>query len=107
MQGCLTSAVGFRRLDRPGCKLACCCFAGLIHYQQNLDCFTASYIITYNSADPGTQVLHSPSPEWQLFNIQCMHSTRVLPSRAVLQQEQYLAECPDNLVPPWGWPPRV
>ena len=34
-------------------KVSC---AGLIHYQQNLDCYTASYIITYNSADPGTQV---------------------------------------------------
>ena len=33
-----------------------CLHAGLIHYQQNLDCYTASYIITYNSADPGTQV---------------------------------------------------
>ena len=36
--------------------------AGLIHYQQNLDCFTASYIITYNSADPGTQVQPGPNP---------------------------------------------
>ena len=30
--------------------------AGLVHYQQNLDCYTATYTISYNSEDPGTQV---------------------------------------------------
>ena len=30
--------------------------AGLIHYQQNMDCLnTAKYLITYNNEDPGTQ----------------------------------------------------
>ncbi len=29
---------------------------GLVHYQQNLDCYDSTYIITYNSEDPGTQV---------------------------------------------------
>ena len=29
-----------------------------MHYQQNLDCYTASYTISYNSEDPGTQVQH-------------------------------------------------
>ncbi len=29
--------------------------AGLVHYQQNLDCFTATYTISYNNEDPGTQ----------------------------------------------------
>ena len=33
---------------------------GLIHYQQNLDCYDSTYIITYNSEDPGTQVWHPP-----------------------------------------------
>ena len=32
--------------------------AGLVHYQQNLDCYTATYTISYNSEDPGTQVTH-------------------------------------------------
>ena len=30
-------------------------FAGLVHYQQNLDCYTATYTISYNNEDPGTQ----------------------------------------------------
>lgn len=29
---------------------------GLIHYQQNLGCEVAEYVISYNSEDPGTQV---------------------------------------------------
>ena len=30
--------------------------AGLIHYQQNMDCLqTAQYLITYNSEHPGLQ----------------------------------------------------
>ncbi|CAK0737411.1 hypothetical protein CVIRNUC_000908 [Coccomyxa viridis] len=31
---------------------------GLVHYQQNLDCYTASYTISYNSEDPGTQMTY-------------------------------------------------
>lgn len=34
----------------------CTLGAGLVHYQQNLDCFDATYIISYNHEDPGTQV---------------------------------------------------
>lgn len=30
--------------------------AGLIHYQQNLGCDAATYTISYNNEDPGTQV---------------------------------------------------
>ncbi len=30
--------------------------AGLVHYQQNLDCYEATYTISYNNEDPGTQV---------------------------------------------------
>ena len=36
---------------------------GLLHYQQNLDCYDSTYIITYNSEDPGTQVR---LPPWHL-----------------------------------------
>ena len=35
--------------------------AGLAHYQQNLDCYTATYTISYNSEDPGTQVFQNCS----------------------------------------------
>ena len=33
-----------------------CACAGLIHFQQNLGCKPATYTISYNSEDPGTQV---------------------------------------------------
>ena len=36
--------------------------AGLVHYQQNLDCYTATYTISYNSEDPGTQVPRALRP---------------------------------------------
>nr|QOL01129.1 putative extracellular protein CSOL_053 [Pseudococcomyxa simplex] len=32
---------------------------GLVHYQQNLDCFDATYIISYNHEDPGTQMTYA------------------------------------------------
>ncbi|BDA44486.1 probable Nectarin-1 [Coccomyxa sp. Obi] len=32
---------------------------GLVHYQQNLDCYDATYTISYNSEDPGTQVTYT------------------------------------------------
>ncbi len=32
---------------------------GLIHYQQNLGCETAEYVISYNAESPGTQVQQS------------------------------------------------
>ena len=41
--------------------------AGLIHYQQNLGCDAATYTISYNSEDPGTQV----ALVYVLENCQC------------------------------------
>ena len=35
---------------------------GLVHYQQNLDCYQATYTISYNSEDPGTQVRSMANP---------------------------------------------
>ena len=50
------------RFERP--ERATHCYSlwspGLLHYQQNLDCYDSTYIITYNSEDPGTQVRQHP-----------------------------------------------
>ena len=41
---------------------------GLVHYQQNLDCYQTTYTISYNSEDPGTQVCRAAAPPESLHN---------------------------------------
>lgn len=64
-----------------------CARAGLIHFQQNLGCEPATYTISYNSEDPGTQVhaalrsaVHALGPSLRALTAQRLRRWSALPS---------------------------